>query len=285
MLRYGGNTTCAAVRVGDTHIVLDAGTGLRGLGDALLNDPDPPRHIVLLITHTHWDHIIGFPFFTPLFEPHTRLEIYGLQRTQASLRTTIANALSDPLLPIGFEDLRADLHFHEINGDGVLALGEDVLVQTAQVNHPYRALGYRIESAHGTLCFIPDTGPFHTVLFGDERVAWNGTPVSSSVDLKALEQMRSDVVRLAAGADWLIYDAQFTEEQYLRFPHWGHSSYSQALEIAEESAVQHLLFFHHDPHRTDEELDREVAEQQRQTAKLRVHAAYEGMHLSRERPL
>jgi ribonuclease BN (tRNA processing enzyme) len=123
------------------------------------------------------------------------------------------------------------------------------------------------------------------VLFGDERVAWNGTPVSSSVDLKALEQMRSDVVRLAAGADWLIYDAQFTEEQYLRFPHWGHSSYSQALEIAEESAVQHLLFFHHDPHRTDEELDREVAEQQRQTAKLRVHAAYEGMHLSRERPL
>ena len=280
MLRYGGNTTCAEVQIGSTRIVLDAGTGMRSLGDALMAEATPPKQIHLLMTHTHWDHIIGFPFFQPLFRPETQLEIYGLQRTQSSLRTTIENALSDPLL----EDLRARLHFHELSFDMCFVIDGVARVSTAQSNHPYRALGYRIESDDGILVFIPDTGPFHTVLFGDERVDWQGQPTAQSpADLETLVQMREGIVRLAQGADWLIYDSQFTDTEYARFPHWGHSTPAQALEIAEAAGVRELLLFHHDPHRTDVALD-QLLEHTRAIAPpgMKVWAAYEGMELRRE---
>jgi ribonuclease BN (tRNA processing enzyme) len=286
MLRYGGNTTCVEVRVGTTCIILDAGTGLRQLGEALGREPTPPRHINLLITHTHWDHIIGFPFFSPIFHPENRIEVYGLQRTQSSLRATLANALSDPLLPIGLEDLRAELNFHEIHEGLDFQLGPLVRVCTARANHPYRALAYRIEADGASLVFIPDTGPFHTVLFGDERIEWNGAPTANTSDeLQALAEMRARIVDLARGADWLIYDSQFTEAQYARFPHWGHSSANQAREIAEEAGVGHLLLFHHDPHHTDSQIDAILQDQQRAARPgFRISAAYEGMELRKGEP-
>jgi ribonuclease BN (tRNA processing enzyme) len=287
MLRYGGNTTCVEVRAGDSCIILDAGTGLRQLGEALSREERPPHTINLLITHTHWDHIIGFPFFEPIFHPQNRIEVYGLQRTQSSLRTTIANALSDPLLPIGLEDLRADLNFHEIHEGLEFQLTPEVRVCTARANHPYRALAYRINADGASLVFIPDTGPFHTVLFGDERVEWTGAPAPNSHDeLQTLAAMRAQIVELARGADWMIYDSQFTDAQYARFPHWGHSTATQAREIAEEAGVGQLLLFHHDPHHTDEQIDVILEEQQAICGpRLRVAAAYEGMELRKgERP-
>lgn len=282
VLRYGGNTTCVEVRVGDRCIVLDAGTGLRNLGDALIADPAFPNAVDLLITHTHWDHIIGFPFFAPISRPDCRLEIYGLRRTQSSLRATIASALSDPLLPMSLEDLRAEMHFHEIHEGLCFSLGP-VRVSTARANHPYRALAYRLETPDGVLVFIPDTGPFHTVLFGDERIDWTGAPAPNSHDeLRELAEMRRRIVELAQGADWLLYDSQFTDEQYARFPHWGHSTAGQAREIAEEAGVRELLLFHHDPHRADDEIDQIVTAQRADAAPgLTIRAAYEGMLLSR----
>jgi phosphoribosyl 1,2-cyclic phosphodiesterase len=280
VLRYGGNTTCVEVRAGDRCIVLDAGTGMRLLGSALAAEASPPLKLDLLITHTHWDHIIGFPFFDPIYQPHASLEIYGLRRTQSSLRATIANALSDPLLPVSLEDLRAELHFHEIHEGLQFELGP-VRVRTARANHPYRALAYRLETDEAALVFIPDTGPFHTVLFGDERIEWAGEPTASShADLRELAEMRERIVELARGADWLLYDSQFTDEQYARFPHWGHSTAGQAREIAEAAGVRELLLFHHDPHRPDDELDRIVAAQ-RSAARpgLHVSGAWEGMLL------
>lgn len=281
MLRYGGNTTCVEVRAGGRRIILDAGTGLRPLGDAMAREAAGPLRLDLLITHTHWDHIIGFPFFEPLSHPSTCVNIYGLQRTQSSLRATMANALSDPLLPMGMEELRAELHFHEINEGLCFQLGPEVRVSTARANHPYRALAYRIESDEGALVFIPDTGPFHTVLFGDERIEWTGQPTAHThADLCELAEMRERIVELARGADWLIYDSQFTQEQYLRFPHWGHSTAAQAREIAEEAGVRTLLLFHHDPHRTDEEMDALVmAERAAAAPGLEVVGAYEGLEL------
>jgi phosphoribosyl 1,2-cyclic phosphodiesterase len=281
MLRYGGNTTCAEVQIGDTRIVLDAGTGMRPLGAALEAEPCPPKHIHLLITHTHWDHIIGFPFFQPLFWRDALLEVYGLQRTQRSLRTTIENALSDPLLPFGLEDLRADLVFHELNFDTCFEIESAARITTAQSNHPYRALGYRIETEQGILVFIPDTGPFHTVLFGDERVDWKGEPTAQSeADKQTLEAMQTGIIQLAEGADWLVYDSQFIDAEYARFPHWGHSTPQQALEIAEAAGVRELLLFHHDPHRTDTALDEIVGRTQSIAPRgLQVRAAYEGLEL------
>ncbi len=283
VLRYGGNTTCVEVRAGDRCIVLDAGTGLRNLGDSLAGDPGGPQSFDLLITHTHWDHIIGFPFFAPIYHPGSRLEIYGLLRTQSSLRATIANALSDPLLPMSLEDLRAELHFHEIHEGLCFSLGP-VRVSTARANHPYRALAYRLETDDAALVFVPDTGPFHTVLFGDERIEWTGEPTASSHDdLRELAEMRERIVELARGADWLLYDSQFTDEQYARFPHWGHSTAGQAREIAEAAGVRELLLFHHDPHRSDEDIDRIVAEQRALAAPgLVVDAAHEGMVLTKQ---
>jgi phosphoribosyl 1,2-cyclic phosphodiesterase len=283
VLRYGGNTTCVEVRVGDRCIVLDAGTGLRNLGDVLIGDPAFSKAVDLLITHTHWDHIIGFPFFAPISRPDCRLEIYGLRRTQSSLRATIASALSDPLLPMSLEDLRAELHFHEIHEGLCFNLGP-VRVSTARANHPYRALAYRLETPEGVLAFIPDTGPFHTVLFGDERIDWTGVAVPNSHDeLRELAEMRQRMVELAQGADWMLYDSQFTDEQYARFPHWGHSTAGQAREIAEAAGVRELLLFHHDPHRPDDEIDRIVTAQRAMAAPgLSISAAHEGMVLSRK---
>lgn len=277
VLRYGGNTTCVEVRAGDRCIVLDAGTGMRLLGDSLAAEPRSPTAIDLLITHTHWDHIIGFPFFAPLASPAYSLEIYGLGRTQSSLRATIANALSDPLLPVAMEDLRAPLHFREIHEGLRFELGP-VHVSTARANHPYRALAYRLETDEAALVFIPDTGPFHTVLFGDERIDWSGEPTASShAELRELAEMRERIIELARGADWLLYDSQFTDEQYARFPHWGHSTAGQAREIAEAAGVGELLLFHHDPHRSDDELDRIVAAQQALAPSwLHVSGASEG---------
>ncbi len=282
MLRYGGNTTCVEVEVDGHYIILDAGTGLRMLSEALRRLPVQPRQYDLLITHTHWDHIIGFPFFAPLFDPNVNLDIYGLARTQSSLRTTLAGALSDPLFPLQFDDLRAQLNFFEIGAGSEFELGP-VKVYTALANHPYRALAYRLETSRGVLTFIPDTGPFHTVLFGEQRIEWTGQPTArSQSELRELAVMKEAILELAYGADWLIYDAQFTDAQYARFPHWGHSSASQAREIAEAAHVRQLILFHHDPHRTDAELDQIVAEQQSLAASgLLVTAAFEGMELER----
>ncbi len=285
ILKYGGNTTCVEVRIGSTCIILDAGTGLRCLGRQLLQPPDSPQQrLHMLVTHTHWDHILGFPFFEPIYRQDVHMSIYGLKRTQASLRTIIDNAVSDPLLPIGLQNLAARLDFFEIDGYRCFDIGPDVFVRTAESNHPFRALGYRLESPDGVLTFIPDTGPFHTVLFGDERVVWTGEPTAQSVeDLQALERMRRGIVRLAQGSDWLIYDAQFTMPEYERFPHWGHSAPEHAIEIAHEAGVDELILFHHDPHRSDAALAAIEAQQQATApAGLRVRAAYEGMELSRK---
>ncbi len=285
VLRYGGNTTCVEVRAENRCIILDAGTGMRLLGEALIREPGAPRQLDLLITHTHWDHIIGFPFFAPIYSAGWHLNIYGLSRTQASLRATIANALGNPLFPVGLEDLRAELRFYEIHVGGAFELGP-VRVRTAQANHPYRALAYRLESGADTLVFIPDTGPFHTVLFGDEHIEWTGAPgAGNGAEARALAEMRTRVIELAQGADWLLYDAQFTDQEYARFPHWGHSTASQAREIAEAARVRELLLFHHDPRRSDAELDAIVAAQ-RAAARpgLAVSAAAEGRLLLKGGP-
>ncbi|MGQ9480361.1 MBL fold metallo-hydrolase [Chloroflexus sp.] len=283
MLRYGGNTTCVEVEAEGHHIILDAGTGLRMLGEALRQSHAPPNRFDLLITHTHWDHIIGFPFFATLFDPNSKIDIYGLARTQSSLRTTLAGALSDPLLPLTLDDLRAQINFFEIGAGHCFELGP-VRVRTALANHPYRALAYRLETDQGVLTFIPDTGPFHTVLFGEQRIEWTGQPTArSQSELRELAAMKEAILELAYRADWLIYDAQFTDAQYARFPHWGHSSASQAREIAEAAQVQQLILFHHDPHRTDAELDQIVAEQQAAAVPgLVISAAFEGMELVRK---
>lgn len=283
MVRYGGNTSCVEIRVGDTCVILDAGSGLRLLSNNLVEmGTDASSHVHMLVTHTHWDHILGFPFFAPLYNPHVRLAIYGLQRTQSSLRTTFDNALSQPFMPFGLSHLAASLDFSEISHDVQFALNQDIHVTTARANHPYRALGYRVESSAGTVVYVSDTGPFDTILLGDTFIDWTGrAPILTPEDRGTLQRMRASMIQLAYGADCLIYDSQFTEAQFALFPHWGHSTPAQALEIARDAHVRELLLFHHDPHRTDTEVDAMLADiRSRAPAGMRVRAAYEGMELT-----
>lgn len=285
-IRYGGNTSCIEVWVGDTLIIIDAGTGMRPLGQHLRSPESPQTNrIHVLITHTHWDHIIGFPFFQPLRDVHTHLTIYGLRRSDRPLEKALTESLSRPLFALPLTSNPARIDFRELDFYTTYAIAPDVKVTTARLNHPYRAVGYRIESPSGCLAHITDTAPFDRILFGDEQVSWSSKDRTLDPASKAiLDRMRQGVLDLAAHADWLIYDTQFEPDEYARRPHWGHSTPNHAIGIASQAQARHLVLFHHDPHRTDQQIDAIEGVYRARAAEygLVLGAAREGLTLKRE---
>jgi phosphoribosyl 1,2-cyclic phosphodiesterase len=286
-VRYGGNTSCIEVRVEDTLIVLDAGTGMRPLGLSL-GCPDcdvPDHHVHVLITHTHWDHIIGFPFFQPLRTANTHLTIYGLHRAERRLKATLTGSLGKPLFPLPLTSMPAKLQFREVEVYDKFDIGPHIQVTATRLNHPYRAVGYRIESASGCLTYITDTAPFDQILFGDEQVNWSNENRTLDLDSRrTLDRMQQGVQDLATDADWMIYDTHFKPEEYEKRPHWGHSTPDHAIAVATKANTKHLILFHHDPHRTDEQVDAIEGSYRARAAKqgLMLSAAREGLTLTRE---
>ena len=286
-VRYGGNTACVEVWVDDTLVILDAGTGMRPLGLSLNTPHASPAtdRIHVLISHTHWDHIIGFPFFQPLRNANTHITVYGLRRSAESLESTLTASLGEPLFAPPLDISQARIEFREVDFSTTFAIGPDVWVTTARLNHPYRAVGYRIESSSGCLAYITDTAPFDQILFGEEQVDWYSKertldPVSKGT----LDRMRQGVLDLAQNADWVIYDTQFEPQQYDRHPHWGHSTPNHAIDIAARAGARHLILFHHDPHRTDTQIDALESIYRARAAGfgLVLAAAREGLTLTRE---
>jgi phosphoribosyl 1,2-cyclic phosphodiesterase len=286
-VRYGGNTACVEVWVEETLIILDAGTGMRPLGKSLCSpeNRDKIRRIHLLISHTHWDHIIGLPFFEPLRDADTFLTVYGLRRTDQPLEVSLAQSLDRPLFPLPPLDSPAQITFREVDFGNTFTLAPSVHVSTARLNHPYRAVGYRIETPEGCLAYITDTAPFDLILFGDEQVSWSSRertldPLSRD-ELLGIEQ---GVRELAADADWVIYDTQFESDEYVRRPHWGHSTPAHAIDVAASANAKHVILFHHDPHRTDREIDAIEGIHRARAAErdLVLLAAREGLTLTRE---
>lgn len=285
-VRYGGNTSCIEVWVDDTLIILDAGTGMRPLGQSLCS-PDRPRpnRIHLLITHTHWDHIIGLPFFQPLRDVQTYLTVYGLRRSERPLEATLMESLGKPQFPVPLVSSPARIEFREVDFYHTFGIASDVQVTTARLNHPYRAVGYRIESPSGCLTYVTDTAPFDQILFGDEQVSWSSKERTlDPVSRQTLLGMRRGVLNLAAKADWVIYDTQFQPEEYDKRPHWGHSTPVHAIGMAIEASAKHLILFHHDPHRTDKEIDDIEGTYRARAAEfgIMLAAAREGLTLTRE---
>ena len=276
--RYGGNTPCVQVcpDSGKT-IILDAGTGIRPLGRSLNGDAAGDVH--LLIGHTHWDHIQGLPFFTPLYTEGNRITIYARQR-DVHLRTLFTSQTKDPYFPVNLADVSADVDYRELM-EGTAFNIDDVTVRCARLNHPYIALGYRLEADGHSVVYISDTAPFDSVLLGYEFIAstpdLNNRPTGS--DAAALEAMRQGVVDLCQDADLVIYDTMFQMNEYLACPHWGHSAPEHAVEIAEEANVRCLALFHHAPQRTDDQQDEVVRIVQEQT-KIKVIGAAEGQAVS-----
>ena len=259
--RYGGNTSCVEVRGADgTLVVLDCGTGARGLGLHLGQLPQPPR-LHLFIGHTHWDHIQGFPFFVPAFVPGAELNIYAPLGFQRGLEEAMAGQMEYSYFPVKLRDLRSRIHFTELD-EGFFRVG-DMLVETQYLNHTAPTIAYRISSGGACVAYATDHEPFWAA--SDGRYDHPG-------DQRHIAFLR--------GADLIIHDAQYTEEEYREKKGWGHSTVEYATDVARAAGARQLALFHHDPSHDDAAVDRlEAMARARVGADLKVFAAYEGLEV------
>ena len=267
-LRHGGNTSCVQLTSpAGTQVIIDAGTGAHDLGRALLAQagqqaPGQPLRGHILISHTHWDHIQGFPFFAPLFVRGGQWDIYGPAGLGKSLHDTLAGQMQYTYFPVTLEELGASIRFHDLV-EGVFEI-DDLRITTRYLNHPVLTLGYRFETGGATVVYCCDHEPH-------ARVPGQRQP---------LHESDRQHQRFLAGADLLIHDAQFTDAEYPARRGWGHSPVEYVVEMAEAAGVRQVALTHHDPTRDDDTLDQIVAATRAEIAArkspLHVFAAAEG---------
>ncbi|MBD2088642.1 MBL fold metallo-hydrolase [Microcoleus sp. FACHB-1515] len=253
-VRYGGNTSCVEMRVGGHRLIFDGGTGLRLLGQTLLSQMPLEAH--LFFTHSHWDHIQGFPFFVPAFVKGNRFKIYGAIAPNGS---TIEQRLNDQMLhpnfPVPLQIMGADLSFTDLQIEESVRI-EDILVENRLLNHPGEAIGYRVTYRDHSVAYVTDTEHFTDGL--DENVVW-----------------------LARDADLFIYDATYTDEEYYSERSskvgWGHSTWQEAVKAAKAANAKKLVIFHHDPLHDDAFMDRIGVQTAEQFPNSVV--AYEGLEV------
>ena len=265
-VRYGGNTSCVQVETdAGTLIVLDCGTGVHALGQELMR-PGRPVSGHILISHTHWDHIQGLPFFTPLFVSGNRWDIYGPRGLGASLEGTLAGQMQYDYFPVTLDALRADVCYHDLV-EGSLEIGE-IQVRTRYLNHPALTLGFRLEVDGATLAYICDHEPHARYL------------ATHAGELAGEDLAHADFLR---GADLVIHDAQYTQGEYPTRAGWGHSTADYAVRICRAAGVPRLALTHHDPLHDDDALDRMMdallASLDGEGSALEVFAAREGQVL------
>jgi len=253
----GGNTSCVEVVCGETRFVLDAGTGIRRLGDAWLGEQSPIE-ATLLLSHLHWDHIQGIPFFVPAYLPSTRLSVMGPFGDKMTLRETLSHQMRAPVFPVRLEELSADIRTRELRGGETFHVG-DAVVRTTKTNHPGGGLAYRIEHGGHSVVYATDTEHY------------------ACVD----PAMRA----IADGADVLVYDSQYTPEEYSgdrgrSKVGWGHSTFEAGAALARSAAVGRYVLFHHDPQRDDQAVA--AVEARARTLFAASIAAREGMTLTLE---
>ncbi len=254
-MRYGGNTSCVEIRHGSDIIILDAGTGLRGLGQSLLKEfKSQPLNLTLLLTHTHWDHIQGLPFFGPIYNPRCRLRILGCEGARKGLVTALTGQMESTYFPVPFDKLPSNIDIEELK-DFNFSIGS-VLVRAMRANHPGVCVGYRLFSPDGLIAFFPDT---ETRTGGDDL----------------------DMIDFVRDADVLILDSQYDRAEYKTHIGWGHGCVDDSVALALKAGVKHLYLFHHDPDHDDRCMDELVKHARkivaRRKAKLKVDAAREGL--------
>jgi ribonuclease BN (tRNA processing enzyme) len=230
---YGGNTSCVEVALADgTTLILDAGSGIRELGQRLAGRS--PATLYVCLTHLHLDHVEGLGFFAPLWKAGWKLRFWGPPSTTATLRERVSRYLSPPLFPIGLSEAPAEALFEDVPREP-WRIGSAV-VEAQAVEHRGPTLGYRIEEEGRVLAYVPDHEPYLTAALDDEPEWISGWA-------------------LAAGADLLLHDSQYTEEEYAQRIGWGHSTVTHAATFARAAGVRRLAMFHHDPMRSDRELE------------------------------
>ncbi len=232
-VKVGGNTSCVELRADGEHIVLDAGSGLRPLGRSLATEfGDRALNITLLITHTHWDHIQGFPFFVPAYNPANHLLILGYEGARDDLQATLAGQMESPYFPIALAQMPGNIVIEELKSLE-FQIGT-ISVKACHVNHPGVCVGYRLETTAGSVCYVPD----HE----------SGPPMQLGTVGHTVE---ARVIQFIQNADHLILDSQYTAEEYRAHVGWGHGCLDDVIRVAIAGNVKHLYLFHHDPAHDD----------------------------------
>jgi len=229
-IAFGGNTSCIEVRIDDRVIVLDAGTGIRNLGNFLVKEDI--KSVDILLSHTHWDHMNGFPFFTPAYDPNCEITIKaGHLIDQGGLRRILSGQMTQPMFPVPLEAMKSKMNIEDFRAGESFEMGDGIRIKTAMLNHPNGATGYRIEHGGRSLCYITDT----------EHVPG---------------ELDSNILKLIEGADLVIYDSTYTEEEFPQKVGWGHSTWNEGVKLCREAGAGSMAIFHHDPDHEDAFMDK-----------------------------
>ena len=272
---YGGNTTCIEMRADGRLIIIDLGTGVRSLGKSIITSDLKKFGRIdadIFITHTHWDHIMGFPSFAPIYIPGTKLRIMGpVTFEENSLEDIFKTQLSYRYWPVRLDEMAADIQFKQIN-ETTLDLGGGLTVTSKFLNHPISCLGYRFEYKGNSAVIVFDHEPYYNIFAADLSASVEG-------EIAATEE-NEKINRFMQDADLVIHDAQYSDDEYSRFVGWGHASCTRVVDSARKANVKKLVLFHHDPSHTDEQLERIEKEYVNPSNPPEVVMAKEGMELT-----
>lgn len=258
-VKYGGNTACLELRFGEEErlVIIDAGSGMRELSAKLLSYdlPKGPIKTQVFLTHTHWDHIMGFPFFVPIYIPGTEIDIYGpVTYEEEGLDKIIGSQLRYRYFPVKQSELAATIKYHPLK-ECVRDLGDGLTMETRYLNHPILCLGYKFTYKGKTVTTCYDTEPFRNLFPTDPEDPRYDEMAAREGDLAAKEQ-NDKILKFIYGSDILVFDSQYTEEEYQKSKvGWGHSTFEWVVNAAHKAKVKQLFFFHHDPLSSDEFLD------------------------------
>jgi len=263
------------VRADGEIIILDAGTGIRLLGLALDKEFGArSMKLTLLISHTHWDHIQGLPFFSPAYNQKNVIRVLGYEGARAGLATILAGQMETPFFPVSLRELPSHLAIEELK-ETEFQIGQ-VEVRSKFANHPGICAGYRLSTTSGSIAYFPDNEPYEPLKL--HLASRAGISQEEAHDFATAE--RAKMVEFLQGCDFAILDTQYTDDEYTDHIGWGHSSLSSVVSLALDANVGKLLLFHHDPNHTDEMIDKMVERARALVAKsgkpLEVEAAREG---------
>lgn len=227
-IKYGGNTSCVQVQIRDRLFILDAGSGIFRLGQYLMKSSDEIKGEIF-ITHTHWDHIQGFPFFAPAFTKGNQFILYGPNKMDYTFASLMEGQMNYQHFPVSLNAMGADIRFQELLTGDKLNLGDGIILTTTHNNHPNGGLSYRFDYGSRSCCYVTDTEHFSVI---NERL-----------------------VDFIKNTDLFIYDCNYTDEEYPQYIGWGHSTWQEGIKLSKAANVKKLVLFHHDKNRTDNELD------------------------------
>jgi phosphoribosyl 1,2-cyclic phosphodiesterase len=272
-VQFGGNTSCVElVTPSGSVLVLDCGTGARSLGNRLLQSASGPVSASILLTHTHWDHIQGFPFFAPLFQAANHFQVYGPEGAHLSLRDVLAGQMEHHYFPVELDQLAARINYRDLS-EGVHEI-DGVVVRAQKMNHPSPTLGYRIEAEGRAICYLCDHEPYFEGIWREGATRAIDS-IQDPGDRRHAEFMQ--------GAHAVIHEAQYTPQEYPSKRHWGHSTYEYVVELAALAGVGRLYLTHHDPSHDDECIARVERAAQDLARRLggpaEVRCAYEGCEI------